>query len=242
MLSKQLAIVFVTLIFIGLAATESLAYYHSQLGRWLTRDPGLGGEKPIILASQIDINGEISGQTHPDPRVGGANPYFDGMNLYLYVSSIPTLYLDPLGLQGHLGNFREEQQKAAEKRRRGGICAPPKPENHEGFHHYGNWGGAGWANGGWNYESCPLPKPCDPDYKPPVDDRDACYEEHDRCINPCPAPTNDPRGATKCIRNCDHKLADCLRKAGYDGWEAWAFDGPIPFYYHAYPPKPGPRF
>jgi hypothetical protein len=78
------------------------------------------------------------------------------------------------------------------------------------FRWHGNWGGPGWANGGWNPESGPLPDPGDPDYVPPTDEQDACYEKHDRCIHdcpPCPKKVN-----SKCIEDCDHKLHRCLNK------------------------------
>jgi hypothetical protein len=120
----------------------------------------------------------------------------------------------------------------------GGVVTPPKLPGTPGsaFHHYGNWGGPGWANGGWNPEDGFLPLPGDPRYKAPVDKRDACYEGHDRCINGCPkCPIKEN---AECIQACDYKLAACLRSAGYRGLESWSFDTWIPGIIHATPPPP----
>ena len=102
------------------------------------------------------------------------------------------------------------------------------------FHWYGNWGGPGWANGGWNPEDGPLPDPGDPDYVPPIDERDACYEGHDRCIHGCPnGPCPDDRKArSNCMEGCDHALAQCLRDTGHRGLESWSFDTWIPWIIH----------
>jgi hypothetical protein len=96
------------------------------------------------------------------------------------------------------------------------IRHPPKEGD---FYHYGNWGGNGWANGGWNPESGPLPNPGDPGYKPPIDARDACYETHDRNIHACPPLTPDGRVTperSKCLVRADKRLHDCLRRLPAD--------------------------
>jgi len=96
---------------------------------------------------------------------------------------------------------------------------PPPP----GFRWYGFWGGPGWANGEWRPESGPLPKPGDPRYRSPIDQRDACYEGHDQCINGCP---KCPKKAnSNCIKGCDHTLAKCLYRVGkfFEGRQSKCF-------------------
>lgn len=106
------------------------------------------------------------------------------------------------------------------------------------FHWYGNWGGPSWANGGWNSEDGSLPDPGDSDYVSPIDERDACYEAHDRCINRCPSSVSDNpcyenKGArSDCVEACDHDLAQCLRDTGHKGLESWSFDTWIPWLVH----------
>lgn len=41
----------------------------------------------------------------------------------------------------------------------------------------------GWANAGWHPESGALPDPGSPEYVPPADEEDRCYENHDRCVH-----------------------------------------------------------
>jgi len=73
-----------------LLAEYASAYYHPSLGRWISRDPGTGGE----AATRVGATG---------PAVGGGflprDQYTDGMNLYQYVASAPTRYGDPSGEQ-----------------------------------------------------------------------------------------------------------------------------------------------
>lgn len=65
------------------------------------------------------------------------------------------------------------------------------------FHHYGNWGGPGYAAGGYVKETELTLE----DFNFPVKDaRDACYRDHDKCI----WEKHD-------IKECDHKAASCLR-------------------------------
>ena len=74
-----------------LFADSASAYYHPGLGRWMSRDPGAGGE----AAPRVGTTGSAVG--------GGFLPrdqYVDGMNLYQYVNSAPAVRVDPLGLEG----------------------------------------------------------------------------------------------------------------------------------------------
>ena len=172
-----------------------------------------------------------------------------GINFYGMLGNNTLHRVDLLGLSS-----RGEVNRAAnEAAKRNAERNARKPDGHEGFHHYGNWGGPGWANGEWRYEVDPLPPPDDPNYEPPKDDRDACYEAHDRCISACPKPSDwkpcssRNRGAanengnrkrkaraasSNCIKQCDHELAQCLRDTGNRGLESFAFDTLIPWIVH----------
>jgi RHS repeat-associated protein len=137
-----------------------------------------------------------------------------GINLYQYVFNNPVVFVDLLGLQTP------------------GPAPTPTPAP-PGFHWYGNWGGPGWANGGWNRESGPLPNRGDPNYVTPIDERDRCYEQHDRCIHNSPSSPDHGNG---CVRQCDHELHDCLNrltnKTIGSRFDSWLFGGPIPWLVH----------
>jgi RHS repeat-associated protein len=127
---------------------------------------------------------------HYDPALGrwpSRDPIEEngGVNLYAFVGNDPLMYWDYLGQRSGRTVHRENQERAWETNR---AREAMRPEGHSGFYHYGNWGGPGWANGGWNYEDDPQPEPGSLDYVPPIDERDACYEKHDRCIADCPSP------------------------------------------------------
>ncbi len=84
------------------------------------------------------------------------------------------------------------------------------PDGRFSFFHHGNWGGPGWAAGGWNSEAG-LTKQ---DFQvPAIDARDACYKGHDKCIwkatqkgGSCGNTVSDQ------IESCDYALASCLKK------------------------------
>jgi RHS repeat-associated protein len=167
-----------------------------------------------------------------------------GLNLYGFVGNDPINSIDVMG-----------QRKWPKK---GGVTPPPKPKGKGGFHHYGNWGGPGWANGKWRSESDPLPplppNPFNPpkgsDFTPPVDQRDACYVAHDYCINACPEDGDrskcnplDTAGSnleefkkakahSDCVEDCDKALSKCLGKVGDADFEAWLFKTIIPWIIH----------
>jgi RHS repeat-associated protein len=90
------------------------------------------------------------------------------------------------------------------------------------FRWYGNWGGPGWASGGWQNESDPkLPRtPSDPGYNPPRDQRDACYYGHDTCLNGCTYICN-PDQRSKCRVQCDYSLSNCLQSLPDDYTNNW---------------------
>ncbi len=67
------------------------------------------------------------------------------------------------------------------------------------FQWHGNWGGPGWTAGQEQPEANLTPVDLT---VPAIDARDACYKQHDICIN-----------KNSCnIKNCDHELASCLRR------------------------------
>lgn len=154
-----------------------------------------------------------------------------GRNLYGFVFNKPITWFDDLGAMPRPGGVGTPDLPSIPSAP-GGITTTPKPPESpaSAFHHYGNWGGPGWASGGWRPEDGPLPKPGEPGYNAPVDARDICYQEHDYGINDCPKCPKDKY--RKCIQGCDHKLADCLRRAEVRGPEPWAFDTLIPNYIH----------
>jgi RHS repeat-associated protein len=134
-----------------------------------------------------------------------------GQNLYAYVDGNPLDLIDIAGL--------EPMQ----------------------FKFYGNWGGPGWANGQKRPESGPLPKAGDKDYNPPIDAQDACYEQHDYCINRAINPPvrhcvnpNAPKPKYNPIQVCDHRLSDCLIAMPKNGKTlqskaaSWGFQSLIP--------------
>jgi len=85
--------------------------------------------------------------------------------------------------------------------------------------YYGEYGGPGWTNGGYEDLQFPNrnPKPGDigPPHGPlPREDQDACYMEHDRayarCKHKCPPLTGE--AMRQCKRDADDALQACLRK------------------------------
>jgi RHS repeat-associated protein len=158
-----------------------------------------------------------------------------GVNLYGFVGNDAIRRVDLLGLAPPGKGCPKPNKKPRPPKEKGGATAPPKPPGHKGFHHYGNWGGPGWANGGWNYEDGMLP-PFD-ESAPHTDERDLCYKHHDYDIakcetgEDCPCP-EDKKKVSDCIEEADKKLADCLRDAGVKGLEPWAFDTIIPWLVH----------
>ena len=192
-------------------------YYDPETGRWPSRDPI--GER-------------------------------GGVNLYGFVFNNPVFWYDILGDRpDHMGSLRdtrrrrERQNQQRESPNTGQTQTqpsttptPPRPPGYPGFpssfRHYENWGGPGWANGGWNPEDGEIPEPGDEDYVPPTDERDACYEAHDRCINRCPDCPEEAN--SDCIEDCDVELSDCLFGTGNPlVWpEALLFRTLIPWLVH----------
>lgn len=110
--------------------------------------------------------------------------------------------------------------------------APP-----DAFWWYGNWGGPGWSNGGWNYEGDTkynIPTWGDPGFAEPIDARDMCYYLHDHFINACVKYSNFTRyDLSDCLRKVDHFLAKCLRITNSGcPIEACMFDTIIPWFFH----------
>jgi len=180
------------------------------------------------------------GYRYYDPKTGrwlSRDPIEErgGINLYGFVGNSPIQRIDLFGLAPPGKGCPKPQKKPRPPKEKGGVVAPPGPPGHKGFHHYGNWGGPGWANGGWNSEDGLLP-PYDESLAP-KDDRDRCYKDHDYeiadCVTgkDCPCP-EDKKKVSDCIEKADHKLANCLRDAGVRGPEPWAFDTVIPWLIH----------
>ena len=98
---RSLAIVAAALI-VTAVATPALAMYHPGMGRFMQRDPH--GTMNVAMAPRIAISGlpAPGGFAPRDPMPAQSQPglqYADGMNLYQYVRSRPTVYLDPSGLR-----------------------------------------------------------------------------------------------------------------------------------------------
>ena len=92
----------------------------------------------------------------------------------------------------------------------------------DNFHWYGNWGGPGWASGGWNSESnVNMPRnPSNPNYKEPINKRDRCYYGHDTCLNDCTYICN-PDARKNCRVECDKKLSNCLQNLPKSYTKTW---------------------
>jgi hypothetical protein len=72
---------------IAILAADASAYYHPTIGRFISRDPGAGrsATRPTATAN------------FPPRDPTGSKQYADGMNLYEYVRSRPTIATDPSG-------------------------------------------------------------------------------------------------------------------------------------------------
>ena len=96
---------------------------------------------------------------------------------------------------------------------------------------YGNWGGPGWSSGDRRSERHQLPQPGDSNYVAPIDEQDACYERHDRCISCCPVEKQ-----RECIRNCDYEVSSCLNRLEKKTFRSkiteWSFRTWIPRFIH----------
>jgi RHS repeat-associated protein len=125
--------------------------------------------------------------------------FVDGNNLYAYVMNNPAKYIDEFGL-----------------------CTTPPWSSLDNFHWYGNWGGPGWASGGWNSESnVNMPRnPSNPNYKEPINKRDRCYYGHDTCLNDCTYICN-PDARKNCRVECDKKLSNCLQNLPKSYTKTW---------------------
>ena len=74
---SHLTVILMGFVVIVAAANHASAYYHAGMGRFLSRDPGVGAVSSAARAGQ----------------------YRDGTNLYQYVQSAPTVGTDPSGLK-----------------------------------------------------------------------------------------------------------------------------------------------
>jgi len=167
-------------------------------------------------------------------------------NLYQYVRSRSLIGMDPRGNDLVIFPGLEHNTGGSGTVIGGGTFPPipiPPYDPLDGFNFpgpddfkwYGNWGGPGWACREWQKECNDLLDVGDPDYVPPKDLRDACYEDHDRCINACAKKFTCPNDISHCIETCDHNLGNCLCKNSTDWWmtfECIAFHTIIPIIVH----------
>ncbi len=86
--------VLVALAAVAVFTTEASAMYHAGMGVFMQRDPGAGAGGH----ARMGAGGTPAAAGHFIPRdPTGSNQYADGMNLYEYVQSRPTMGLDPEG-------------------------------------------------------------------------------------------------------------------------------------------------
>jgi RHS repeat-associated protein len=221
--------------------------------------PNSGHRAPFDDAGSLDFAGREADRNYE--LVSGQSKWLSrdpiaergGVNLYGMVGNDAVNWLDMLGLDVRfssrpvptLGRDTPVDGPVPYGQRQPQPPTPPAPDPYAKppgtpsgwFHWFGNWGGPGWANGGWRSENDYLPKPGDLDYKPPTGPRDSCYEQHDRCIHKC---NEDDCKFKKfqsskeyCVRGCDHELATCLRKVSpWLQFEAAGFDTIVPFFIH----------
>lgn len=76
----------VALVTVMIATADAFGYYHSTLGRWVTRDHGVGGMPRFAFGIMESKN-----------RGTSLDLYRDGMNLLQYARSSPVNRVDPSG-------------------------------------------------------------------------------------------------------------------------------------------------
>ncbi len=94
---------FAVLVAVGFAALivaeEANAYYHPQMGRFVSRDPG-SRHSEEETAAFLPVGSQRTTNELPNSDDLGRLPgYFDGTNLYRYCSSMPVGGIDPSGLK-----------------------------------------------------------------------------------------------------------------------------------------------
>ena len=165
----------------------------------------------------------VSGSVTPTFQYAGYYTHQGtGLNLTWYRAYDPVigrwLNRDPIGYEGGINLYGYSEDNPVNNVDQLGLLD---------CHWYGNYGGPGWTNGGWEDKKFPNrnppPKKIGPPYGPkPWDQTDACYMDHDRCYamcknSNCPKTSEELR---KCKCNCDRALQRCLRarvKAGCSG-------------------------
>jgi len=88
----HLIAVVVGVVAMSMFAADASAMYHPTIGRFLQRDPGVGGAVRIGAGGAAPVGGFLP----RDPA--GTDHYADGMNLYQYARSSPAARRDPSGL------------------------------------------------------------------------------------------------------------------------------------------------
>lgn len=140
-----------------------------------------------------------------------------GHNFYPYVLNSPGNFRDPNGHIGEgwgtvIGIFI-------------GTHYTPLPNG--GFIYYGNWGGPGWT-GGQTVPYEDLTQEQQKNLAAPIDDQDACYQDHDLCYsrsrvkNHC--TSRDHPGSKQRTEetydeaDCDKALYECLSVRVGNNW------------------------
>jgi RHS repeat-associated protein len=205
---------------------QTYYYHHNALGS-VTHVTNTAGA--IVEQYEYDAYGQVSffsGAYAPLSASAIGNPVlFTGQRydaesgLYFYKARYYSpvlgrfLQRDPLGFVDGVNLYAYVSNNPANYTDPQGLLS---------FRWYGNWGGPGWASGGWMNESDPnLPRnPGDPGYNPPRDQRDNCYYGHDTCLNGCTYICN-PSDRSNCRVQCDYNLSSCLQRLPDDYTHNW---------------------
>ena len=186
--------------------TIAAKYNYSPFGKLLSSEGAMIEINPFRFSSEY-VDDETSlvyyNYRYYNPSIGkwlSRDPIKEqgGYNLYNFVRNDVINYTDTLGLLGFVGGFS-------------GLLDLK-------FHHYGDWGGPGWAGGrevsdGWNN---PKSKNYVPGLanKDAVDPLDQCYKEHDIDYEDCREIfPYCPEKQGKCMSDADDKAVKCQQVA-----------------------------
>jgi hypothetical protein len=94
--NKFKAISYLFVVFIIFMPVIVLAYYHPQMGRFMSQDPISTGPQVIFTSKGPRIIG-VNSPIVPNPNSAPYLQYIDGMNLYQFTKSNPIMLVDPTG-------------------------------------------------------------------------------------------------------------------------------------------------